>query len=315
MAAQNVQASCTRSTERRTTVRRVKGNNPLARIFSVRNVGITFLIVNYAVFLFYPIFRAFAGSLHEWNPLVGTYKWVGFSNFQRVMHDGVFWQSIGNTVYYTAFSTLFRVIVGLALALALYAKLCKYKNTFRAIFYMPTITPLVAVSLVWVSMYDPQYGIIDKFFGLDVNWLHSSKTAMPAIIIMTIWKDFGYATVMYLAGLMGLPQDVFEAAEVDGANSWQRFWKITLPLLRPTTLFVVITSLISYMQAYVQILMMTKGGPGKATYTISYLIYDSAFKNYNFGYASAMSIMLFLITAVLTAVMFVASSRNNSESL
>jgi multiple sugar transport system permease protein len=183
----------------------------------------------------------------------------------------------------------------------------KAKDSLRGLFYMPTITPLVAVSFVWMWMFDPQFGMINKVTGLDINWLNDSHWALPAIIIMTIWKDFGYATVLYLAGLMNLPRDVYEAAQIDGANSWQTFWRITLPLLKPTTLFIVITSLITYVQAYVQILVMTEGGPGTETYTISYLIFDQAFQKYDFGTASAMSVILFAITGVLTILMFRAS--------
>ena len=130
---------------------------------------------------------------------------------------------------------------------------------------------------------------------------------------MTIWKDFGYATVLYLAGLMNLPRDVYEAAAIDGANSVQIFFKITLPLLKSTTLFIVITSMISYLQAYVQILVMTEGGPGTSTYTISYLIFDQAFQKYNFGVASAQAVVLFLFTGVLTLIMFKVSG--DSEEL
>lgn len=284
-----------------------KGSALLQRIFSLRNVAVVFLIVYFAVFLAYPIIKAFIGSLHDWNPLIGTYKWVGFANFIQILTDELFWKSLFNTAVFAAFSTVFRIVIGLALALLLSSKLVKFKDTLRGLFYMPTITPLVAVSFVWMWMYDPQFGMIDKATGLDLNWLHDPKWAMPAVIIMTIWKDFGYATVLYLAGLMNLPRDVYEAAEIDGANSVQIFFRITLPLLKSTTLFVVITSLISYLQAYVQILVMTEGGPGTSTYTISYLIFDQAFQNYNFGVASAQAVVLFLITGVLTLIMFKVS--------
>jgi multiple sugar transport system permease protein len=170
---------------------------------------------------------------------------------------------------------------------------------------------MVAVALVWVAMFDPQFGLVDRMLGLNVNWLHDQRFALPAVIIMTIWKDFGYATVLYLAGLMALPSDVFEAAQIDGASSWQTFWHITVPLLKPTTLFVVITSLISYLQAYVQILMMTQGGPGTSTYTISYLIFDQAFKKYRFGVASTQAVVLFILTAILTVIMFKVSGDNS----
>ncbi|MCI1218871.1 carbohydrate ABC transporter permease [Bifidobacterium crudilactis] len=273
----------------------------------MRNIAVTALIVYFSIFMVYPIYKAFAGSLHEWNPLVGTYNWVGLDNFKAVLTDGLFWKSLWNTAYFSVFSIVFRIILGLGLALLLSSRLVKAKDSLRGLFYMPTITPLVAVSFVWMWMFDPQFGMINKVTGLDINWLNDSHWALPAIIIMTIWKDFGYATVLYLAGLMNLPRDVYEAAQIDGANSWQTFWRITLPLLKPTTLFIVITSLITYVQAYVQILVMTEGGPGTETYTISYLIFDQAFQKYDFGTASAMSVILFAITGVLTILMFRAS--------
>jgi multiple sugar transport system permease protein len=289
--------------------RRIKGGNDtvLQRVFNMRNISVAALIVYFSIFMVYPIYKAFAGSLHEWNPLVGTYRWVGLENFKAVLGDSLFWKSLWNTAYFSAFSIVFRIILGLGLALLLSSRLVKAKDSLRGLFYMPTITPLVAVSFVWMWMFDPQFGMINKVTGLDINWLNDSHWALPAIIIMTIWKDFGYATVLYLAGLMNLPRDVYEAAQIDGANSWQTFWRITLPLLKPTTLFIVITSLITYVQAYVQILVMTEGGPGTETYTISYLIFDQAFQKYDFGTASAMSVILFLITGVLTILMFRAS--------
>ncbi|WP_258184421.1 MULTISPECIES: carbohydrate ABC transporter permease [unclassified Bifidobacterium] len=280
----------------------------------MRNVSVVLLIAYFAVFMAYPIFKAFAGSLHEWNPLTDTYNWVGLDNFTQVLTDSLFWKSIWNTAVFSFFSILFRVVIGLALAMLLTSKLVKAKDSLRGLFYMPTITPLVAVSFVWMWMFDPQFGMIDKITGLDISWLNDSKWAMPAIIIMTIWKDFGYATVLYMGGIMSLPKDVYEAVSLDGANKWQTFRSITLPLLRPTTLLIVITSLISYLQAYVQILVMTGGGPGTDTYTISYLIYDQAFQKYNFGVASAMSVILFALTGVLTLLMFKASGDNLEET-
>lgn len=278
-------------------------------LFSFKNVAVGLLVVYLAIFLVYPVYKAFAGSLHDWNPLIGKYDFIGLDNFKAVLGNGLFWKSMNNTLIFTFFSVLFRIIIGLALALAISSRLTRFKTFFQGLFYMPTITPLVAVSFVWMWMFDPQFGLINKIFGLDINWLKDSDWALPAIIIMTIWKDFGYATVIFLGGLMGLPEEVFEAAEVDGASKWQTFWKITLPLLKPTTIFVLITSLITYLQAYIQILIMTDGGPGTSTYVISYLIYDEAFVNYNFGTASAMAILLFVVIGLLTLIMFRVTSE------
>ena len=144
-----------------------------------------------------------------------------------------------------------------------------------------------------------------------LNWLHNSRWALPAVMAMTVWKDFGYAVILFLSALHSLPEDALEAASVDGASAWQRFRYVINPLLRPMTVFVVITSLISYVQAYVQILIMTEGGPGKSTYLISYIIFDEAFQKYDFGYASAIAFVLLVITAALTALSFSVSYRRS----
>ena len=270
----------------------------------LRNIVVTVMVIYFTIFLVVPIGIAFAGSFHEWNPLIGTYNFLGLANYIEVFTSGLFGKSMLNTLIFSVVVIFFRVGLGLAIAYAIYSTLVKHKSFFRAVYYMPVVTPMVAVAFVWKFMYNPQIGTINQIFGLDVNWLMNPKTALLAVMIMTIWKDFGYAVVMYMAGLYSLPADALEAAKVDGASAWQTFRYITLPLLKPMTLFVVITSIISYIQAYVQILIMTEGGPGTATYLASYIIYDEAFVKYNFGYASALSFVLFVITAVFTWLSF-----------
>lgn len=275
----------------------------------LRDIVVVAMVVFFTVFLIVPIGIAFAGSFHEWNPLSGTYRFLGLENYKEVVASSLFWKSLWNTVIFSVVVIIFRVGLGLGIAYAIYSALVKYKSFFRSVFYMPVVTPMVAVAFVWKFMYNPQIGTINQLFGLDVNWLMNPKTALGAVIVMTIWKDFGYAVVMYMAGLYSLPADALEAVKVDGANAWQNFRYITLPLLKSMTLFVVITSIISYIQAYVQILIMTEGGPGTATYLSSYIIYDEAFVKYNFGYASALSFVLFIITAVFTWLSFRVSGN------
>jgi len=270
----------------------------------LRNIVVTAMVLFFSVFLIIPIGIAFAGSFHEWNPLSGTYRFLGLENYKEVFASPLFWDSLFNTVIFSVVVIVFRIGLGLGIAYAISSVLVKNKSFFRSVFYMPVVTPMVAVAFVWKFMYNPQIGTINQLLGLDVNWLMNPKTALAAVIVMTIWKDFGYAVVMFVAGLMSLPADALEAAKVDGANTWQNFRYITFPLLKPTTLFVAITSIISYIQAYVQILIMTEGGPGTATYLASYIIYDEAFVKYNFGYASALSFVLFVITAGLTLLSF-----------
>lgn len=270
----------------------------------LRNITVTGMILFYTVFLLVPIGIAFAGSFHEWNPLSGIYRFNGIENYVSVFTSALFGKSMLNTLIFSVVVIFFRVGLGLAIAIAIYSNLIKHKSFFRAIYYMPVVTPMVAVAFVWKFLYNPQIGAINQILGLDINWLMNPKTALLAIMIMTIWKDFGYAVVMFMAGLYSLPSDAMEAARVDGASSWQTFKYLTLPLLKPMTLFVVITSIISYIQAYVQVLILTEGGPGTATYLSSYIIYNEAFVKYNFGYASAMSFVLFVITEVFTWLSF-----------
>lgn len=270
----------------------------------LRNITVTGMLLFYTVFLLVPIGIAFAGSFHEWNPLSGIYRFNGIENYISVFTSALFGKSMLNTLIFSVVVIFFRVGLGLAIAIAIYSNLIKHKSFFRAIYYMPVVTPMVAVAFVWKFLYNPQIGAINQILGLDINWLMNPKTALLAIMIMTIWKDFGYAVVMFMAGLYSLPSDAMEAARVDGASSWQTFKYLTLPLLKPMTLFVVITSIISYIQAYVQVLILTEGGPGTATYLSSYIIYNEAFVKYNFGYASAMSFVLFVITAVFTWLSF-----------
>ncbi|GEN57549.1 ABC transporter permease [Halolactibacillus alkaliphilus] len=273
-------------------------------IFSLKNVTIVILLLHFSIFMIYPIIMAFVGSFHHWNPLSNVFEFTGIENYIQILNSKLFWTSMSNTLIFSLVVIFFRVSIGLVIALALYSKLSRFKTTFRTIFYMPTITPLVAVSFVWVWLYNPQFGLINEVFNLDINWLRDSRTALPAVMVMTTWKDFGYATIIYLGGLMSLPKDAFEAAEIDGANSWTAFKYLTWPLLTPITMLVAVTSLITYLQSFIQILVMTEGGPGTSTYTISYLIYEDAFINYNFGSASAMSVVLFVCISGLTLISF-----------
>ncbi|MFI7370582.1 carbohydrate ABC transporter permease [Actinoplanes sp. NPDC049668] len=279
-----------------------RGERPL------RLVVVTTIIVAILALVAWPIVAALLGSLHDWNPLNGTYEWVGTANYRRLFDDPVFWTSSANTVVFMVGAILGRVVLGMALAYAIYSRLTRTKTLFRTLYYLPTVTPLVAVAYVWRLMYHPQFGAVNSILGLDVNWLYDSRFALLAVMVMTIWKDFGFAVILYLAGLYSLRTDVLQAAEVDGAGAWARFRRVIWPMLRPTTLLVVVTSMIGYLQAFVQVLVLTDGGPGDSTSLISYLIYQQAFERYDFGYASAAAFVLFVGTAVLTLLLFRAQS-------
>ena len=278
----------------------------------LRNLVVAALVAFFAVFFLIPIVMAFVGSFHLWNPLKGQFRFTGLKNWQMVLESSLFWRSMGNTVLFAAVAVAARVVLGLLIASGLYSKLVRHKALFRTLYYLPTITPMVAVAFVWKFMYDPQFGLLNQLLGTEINWLFDARYAMAAILMLTIWKDFGYAVVILLGGMHSLPADCYEAAEIDGANAWHRFWTMTLPLLKPTVVFIVITSLISYFQTYIPVMVLTQGGPGTKTYLASYIIYDQAFVKYNFGYASAISFVLFLIIAALTALSFRASGARDA---
>lgn len=274
----------------------------------LRNIVVVALILFFLLFFFVPIIIAFVGSFHLWNPLKGQFIFKGMENWRMVFSNKLFWRSMWNTVWFAVLAVVARLILGLALANALHSKLIKFKSLYRTLYYLPTITPMVAVAFVWKFMYDPQFGLINQMLETKINWLYDSRFAMIAILLLTIWKDFGYSVVILLGGICSLPMDCYEAAEADGANAWQRFLYMTLPLLKPTILFIVVTSLISYFQTYIPVMVLTQGGPGTQTYLASYIIYDQAFVKYNFGYASAISFVLFVVIAILTAISFKISN-------
>ncbi|MFC4138215.1 MULTISPECIES: carbohydrate ABC transporter permease [unclassified Microbacterium] len=277
----------------------------------LRGLTVGVIMAAIVLLLLIPIGIAFVGSFHDWNPLNGTFDFTGIDNYTELFADATFWRASGNTVVFGILAIAGRVVLGLAIAYALFSKLSRWRTFFRTIFYLPTVMPLVAVAFLWKLMYNPQFGAINTLFGLDINWLFDPRYSLLAIVIMTIWKDFGFAVILFLAGLYAIPEDVLEAASVDGANAWRRFWHVIVPLLRPMLFFIVITSMIGYLQAFVQVLVMTNGGPGTSTQLISFMIYEKAFVKYDFGYASAIAFVLLIITAVLTA----ASWRMNQSAL
>lgn len=279
----------------------------------LRNIVVSALGVFFIVFFIIPIITAFVGSFHQWNPLRLQFDFLGLKNWERVFTSDLFWFSMGNTVLFAAVATVFRVALGLLLANALYSKLVKHKSLFRTLYYLPTITPMVAVAFVWKFIFDPQFGLLNALLNSDINWLFDGRYALVAIMILTIWKDFGFAVVLILGGLYSLPKDSFEAAEMDGAGPWQQFRYLTLPFLKPTILFIVVTSLISYFQTFIPVMVLTQGGPGTQTYLVSYLIYNEAFVKYNFGYASALSFVLLIFIIIFSAISFKVSGMSNGQ--
>lgn len=258
------------------------------------------------LFSFIPFLQGLYFALTSY-PLLKSPEFIGLRNFERLAQDPLFLASLRNTLVYMVATVVLRIIIGLALAVLLDARL-RGRVVFRAVFYLPVIAPLVTVSVVWRIIFDTYSGVLNA--GLDllgippVPWLTSTTWAMPAIIIMSVWKTFGWNIVVFLAGLQSIPGSLREAALIDGASKWQAFQHVTLPLLRPTILLAVVTSTINASQVFDQVYVMTGGGPGYSTMTLGQMVYTAGFQNYEMGYASAVSVVLLLITLVFTVIQF-----------
>lgn len=219
---------------------------------------------------------------------------------------------MGNTLYFTGCVVFGQMVLGLVIALALNTSI-KGIRIFRTMYYLPVICMLVAIAQVWIIMYNPEIGITNYILGKigvkGPDWLSNKTWAMPAVVIMTIWKEVGYPAVIYLAGLQGIPQEFYEAAELDGAGNWQKFWRVTFPILSPTTFFILIITLIRTFRAFPQIYVMTEGGPGGATTTVVYYIYETAFEHFKMGYGATVSIFFFVIILMITLIQWKISGR------
>ncbi|MER5497521.1 MULTISPECIES: carbohydrate ABC transporter permease [unclassified Streptomyces] len=232
-------------------------------------------------------------------------QFVGLDNFRDMLDDAVFRKSIVNTVVYTFFTVPFGMMLGLLIALALHTGL-KARGIFRTAVFIPQVTATVAIALVWLWIYNPGNGLLNtllSFLGIDgPAWLSSTSWAMPSVILVGIWQGIGMKMLIYLAALQSLPKELYEAASVDGASKVRQFFSITLPLLKPATFFVLITSMISAFQSFDQIYILTDGGPGNSTTMMTFEIYKSAFREFRIGYASAQSLVLFVLLMGFTLV-------------
>ncbi|MDX3770938.1 MULTISPECIES: sugar ABC transporter permease [unclassified Streptomyces] len=232
-------------------------------------------------------------------------QFVGLDNFRDMLHDAVFRKSIVNTVVYTFFTVPFGMALGLLMALALHTGL-RARGIFRTAIFLPQVTATVAIALVWLWIYNPGNGLLNallSFLGIDgPAWLSSTTWAMPSVILVGIWQGIGMKMLIYLAALQTLPKELYEAASVDGASKVRQFFSITLPLLKPATFFVLITSMISAFQSFDQIYILTDGGPANSTTMMTYEIYKSAFREFRVGYACAQSLVLFVLLMGFTLV-------------
>lgn len=261
-------------------------------------------------FFFLPVLAALVLSFTDFDLYAlgdpSTARFIGLQNYTELIQSPVFWKALGNTFYFVLVGGPLSVAVSLGAALLVNAKLVRFKGLFRTVFFAPVVTTLVAVAIVWRYLYHSRYGLFNYGLGKlgiePVDWLGDPAWAMPAIILLAVWKNFGYNMIIFVAGLQNIPDELYEAAQIDGASGWQRFRHITLPMLAPTFLFVGIITMIGYFQLFAEPYVMTEGGPLQSTISIVYLMYEEGFKWWNLGYASAVAFVLFLIMLVGTFI-------------
>jgi multiple sugar transport system permease protein len=267
------------------------------------------ILPTYLLFLFFfllPVFQSFVLSFYKWNGFSLERKFIGFSNYTRLFHDADFWNAAKNTLAYTIGTVPLSILAGLLLAILLSGNL-KGVSLFRSIYFMPTIISMVAISVVWNWIYSPDSsGLANAFLKTlgfsKQSWLSDPKTALPALMIMGVWKNFGYGMVILLAGLKSIPTSLYEAASLDGADRWRQFKNVTFPLLRPTVAFLAIILTIQSFQVFDQVNIMTQGGPVGSTEVIVSYLYKLGFGEFEMGYASAVAYVLFFIIMFITVI-------------
>jgi multiple sugar transport system permease protein len=231
---------------------------------------------------------------------------VGLANYVHLLHEPRFWTALRNTLYFVAVGGPLSLAVSLGAALLVNARLTRWKGVFRTVFFLPVVTTLVAVAVVWRYLYHPRHGLLNVVLGAlgvgPIDWLGDPRWAMPAIVLLAIWKNFGFNMVIFLAGLQAIPERLYEAARLDGAGAWQEFRYVTLRMLAPTFLFVAIITMIGYFQLFAEPYVMTQGGPGDATLSVVLLMYEEGFRWWNVGHGAAVAFVLFAIVLVPTLV-------------
>ena len=262
----------------------------------------------FAIFLLYPIFRGLQISVYDWKIMLEEQPFVGLANYQALLQDPAFGQILGNTVWFTVMTVGINVVLALLVASGLKHPFFG-SDILRVIFYAPGIMSVSVLGIIGVRIWESQLGIINYYVanvlgGPRIAWLGDVRLVLPALFLTTVWWTFGFPMLIFIAGLHGIPEALYEAAKMDGASPLRTFRYITLPLIMPTMLFVVVTQFIAHMQVFAQPYIITQGGPGNASRTVVQLLYETAWKYFRFGYASAISVVLALIMIVVTVILF-----------
>lgn len=290
---------------------------------SVRAAAYMFLapaLIPIFLFFFVPALAAFAMSFTDFDIYslgnVGNARFIGIRNYANLFNDPLFWKAMGNTFYFVLVGGPLSVSLSLGTAVMLNAKLVRFRTLFRTVYFIPVVTTLVAVAVVWRFLYHPRFGVLNYVLGLfeisPVDWLGDPVWAMPAIILLSVWKGFGYNMIIFIAGLQSIPAELYEAARIDGASAWDQFKRITLPMLVPTTFFVGVITMVNNVQLFAEPYVMTQGGPANSTLSIVLLMYQQGFRWWNMGYSAAIAFILF---AIILAGALIQSTLQKRHSI
>lgn len=270
-----------------------------------------------ALFFAVPVLAALALSATDFDIYAiadpGNARFVGFDNYRQLLADPLFWKALRNTLVFVAVGVPLTMALALAGALLVSSRRALFPGLFRTVFYAPVVTTLVAVAVVWRYLYHPRYGLINYFFGLlglpAIDWIGDPRWATVAIALLSVWRSFGYALVIYVVGLQSVPEPLYEAARLDGAGPWRLFTGVTWPLLRPTTLFVAVLTTVGLFQIFAEPYVMTRGGPLDSTLSIALLMYEQGFRWWNMGSAAAVAFVLFALILLVTGIQTLARRR------
>ncbi len=270
-----------------------------------------------AVFFFIPVLAAFAMSLTDFDLYalgdLSNLRVIGLRNYGQLLVDPLFWKALGNTFYFVLLGVPLSIGASLGAALLVDSKLARFRNFFRTVYFAPVVTTLVAVAVVWRYIFHTRYGFLNyvlSWVGIDpIDWMGEPRWAMPAIVILAVWKNFGYNMIILLAALQSIPDDLYEAARIDGASGWQLFRHVTLPGLAPVLTLVSILTIAGYFQLFAEPYVMTEGGPLQSTMSVLYFMYEEGFKWWSLGRASAVAFLLFVIMFAITLLQLSVSRR------
>ncbi|MUV14635.1 carbohydrate ABC transporter permease [Noviluteimonas gilva] len=274
-----------------------------------------------ALFFVLPVLAAFALSVTDFDIYaladLRNLRFVGLDNYIGLLGNPLFWKALGNTLYFVLVGVPLSIFASLAAALLLHSKLARFKPLFRTSLFAPVVTTVVAVAVIWRYFFHTRYGMVNWLLGLagidPIDWLGDPHWSMPTIILFAVWKNFGYNMIIFLAGLQAIPEDLYEAARIDGATWWRQLLHVTLPMLGPVLLLVSILTMAGYFQLFAEPYVITQGGPLQSTVSVLYLMYEEGFKWWNLGNASAVAFLLFLLMTTVTSGLLWLARKKGAE--